>query len=181
MRVDWSHVGPVIGRYEDRPAECNDYDPRSPAVAALIAEAVNRHLPEVVVEHAGSTSVPGCAGKGIIDLLVLYPDGALETTKALLDALGFRRQTGRDPWPESRPMRKGSIIYDGTTFRIHAHVIAADAPELAEWRLFRDRLRTDAGLMADYVACKRRIIASNVTDTYDYTMEKGEFIKAYLR
>ena len=40
------------------------------------------------VEHIGSTSVPGCAGKGIIDLMVLYPVGGLEHARQVLDSLG---------------------------------------------------------------------------------------------
>jgi GrpB-like predicted nucleotidyltransferase (UPF0157 family) len=171
----------VISRYEEAPAACHEYDPRAPRVAVLIAEALNRYFDGVTVEHVGSTSVPGCAGKGVIDLMVIYPEGRLETIKALLDALGFQRQTTRDPFPESRPMRLGAIKYDGAIFRLHAHVIAHDSPEIEQFRLFRDRLRSDPKLLADYVARKRAIVGAGVTDTVDYSNEKDEFIKTAIR
>lgn len=170
----------LILPYWEAPASCEPYDPRAPQVAKRIAEAIQHHLPELIVEQIGSTAVPGCAGKGVIDLMVLYPDGQLEAAKAVLDGLGFQRQSARDPWPESRPMRLGAVKYDGTHFRLHAHVIAADAPEVEELRAFRDRLRNDAALLAAYVERKREIIAAGVTDSVEYSYGKGEFISAVL-
>lgn len=164
--------------YEESPAACHDYDPHAPQAAARVASIINQHLPELIVEHIGSTAVPGCAGKGVVDLQILYPTGRLEATKALLDQLGFQCQHTRDPWPESRPMRLGAFEYDGKWFRLHAHVIAQDSLEAAELRAFRDRLRNDAALLADYVARKRQIIAAGVTDSVDYAYRKGEFIGA---
>ena len=170
-----------IGPYEQSPAACNDHDPRTFDVAKRIGHLIESHLPGTVVEHVGSTSVPGCAGKGIVDLMILYPPGRLTEVRDGLDALGFQRQTGRDPFPEERPMRVGSIESDGTRFRLHAHVIAVDSPEVSELRTFRDRLRDDPMLMEQYVALKRRIITEGVTDSLDYSIRKGEFIAANLR
>ena len=171
----------VIGPYEPLPATCNDHDPRSFEVAKLVADLIESHLPDVKVEHVGSTAVPGCAGKGVVDLMILYPPGRLPEVKDVLKALGFQRQTGRDPFPEERPMRIGSIDYDGTRFRLHAHVIPVDSPEVLELRTFRDRLRGESMLLEQYVALKRKIIAEGVTDSLDYSIRKGEFIAGILR
>jgi ubiquinone/menaquinone biosynthesis C-methylase UbiE/GrpB-like predicted nucleotidyltransferase (UPF0157 family) len=133
------------------------------------------------VEHIGSTSVPGCAGKGIVDLMLLYPDGQLASAKDVLDALGFQRQTSRDPFPEDRPMRTGSVVHDGTTFLLHIHVIAASSPEAQVLRRFRDRLRADPELVGSYVAAKRAILASGVTDSVDFCIRKGEFVQQALQ
>ena len=46
--------------------------------------------------------------------------------------------------------------------------------------MFRDRLRADPRLVADYVARKRRILAAAITDSIDYSIEKGGFIQAEL-
>jgi len=142
---------------------------------------VESHLRDVEVEHVGSTAVPGCAGKGIVDLMILYPPRRLAEVRDGLDALGFQRQTGRDPFPEERPMRVGSMEYDGIRFRIHAHVIASDSPEVVELRTFRDRLRSEPMLLEQYVALKRKIITEGVTDSLDYSIRKAEFIAATLR
>jgi GrpB-like predicted nucleotidyltransferase (UPF0157 family)/mannose-6-phosphate isomerase-like protein (cupin superfamily) len=133
------------------------------------------------VEHIGSTAVPGCAGKGVVDLMVLYEPGRLSEVRDTLDALGFQRQTGRDPFPEERPMRIGSIEFDCSRFLLHAHVIALDSPEVAELRTFRDRLLGDPALLANYVALKRQIIGEGITDRLAYTIRKGEFIAGILR
>jgi len=171
----------VIGPYERSPATCNDHDPRSFEVANRVGRLIESHLPDVKVEHVGSTAVAGCAGKGIVDLMILYPPGGLREARDRLDALGFQRQTGRDPFPEERPMRVGSIEYDGTQFQLHAHVIATDSPEVVELRTFRDRLRGEPMLLDRYVALKRAIVADGVTDSLDYCIRKGRFIAAILR
>ena len=147
----------------------------------LVADLIESHLPDVKVEHVGSTSVPGCAGKGVVDLMILYPPGRLPEVKDVLKSLGFQQQTGRDPFPEERPMRIGSIDYDGTRFRLHAHVIPVDSPEVLELRTFRDRLRGESMLLEQYIALKRKIIAEGVTDSLDYSIRKGEFIAGILR
>src|SRR5271157_1863802 len=154
----------AIGPYEQLPAICNDHDPRSFEVAKQVGDLIESHLPDVKVEHVGSTAVPGCAGKGVVDLMVLYPPGRLPEVKDVLKALSFQQQTGRNPFPEERPLRLGSIEHDGTRCRLHVHVIASDSPEVSELRTFRDRLRGEPLLLEQYVALKRKIIAQGVTD-----------------
>jgi GrpB-like predicted nucleotidyltransferase (UPF0157 family) len=48
-----------VGPYEHLPAICDDYDPRAVKVARLVAEMITTHFPAAMVEHVGSTSVPG--------------------------------------------------------------------------------------------------------------------------
>ena len=175
-----ARIDPVIGAYESIPAQCLEYDPRAPAVAAWVESLIRSELPDLAVEHFGSTAVPGCSGKGVVDLMILYPEGRLEDVKKVLDGLGFQRQSTRDPFPEDRPMRVGSLPYDGCTFRLHVHVIAADSPEVVSLRAFRDRLRADPVLVAAYVEQKRRIIAAGITDTVEYCERKGEFIGGHI-
>jgi GrpB-like predicted nucleotidyltransferase (UPF0157 family) len=171
----------IIGPYEERQAVCRDYDPRTAEVAKQVAASIRFHLPAVMVEHVGSTSEPGCAGKGVVDLMLLYPEGQLAAARDVLDALGFQRQTTREPFPEDRPMRTGSVVFDDTTFLLHVHVIAASSPEAKELLRFRDRLRADADLVASYVNAKRTILGSGATDSVDYCNCKGEFVQQALR
>src|SRR5208337_3066549 len=110
----------AIGPYEQLPATCNDHDPRSFEVAKRVADLIESHLPDVRVEHVGSTAVPGCAGKGVVDLMILYPPGQLPEVREGLDALGFQRQTGdlpgisanageNGPRPVRRPTNPGML------------------------------------------------------------------------
>ncbi|MBW3631441.1 MAG: GrpB family protein, partial [Chloroflexi bacterium] len=95
-----------------------------------------------------------------------------------LFALGFGRQRNRDPFPETRPMRTGVMDYEGETFLLHVHVVPDSAPDMTELLNFRDRLRTDPNLVAEYVAAKRQILQAGVLDGVDYAEKKGTFITA---
>jgi GrpB-like predicted nucleotidyltransferase (UPF0157 family) len=94
-----------VGKYERDAATFADYGHRAPKVAQLLIDAIQQRDPRIVVDHIGS-AVPGCRGKGVIDLAVTYNAGDLESAKAAVDALGFQKQTGREPWPETRPWRE---------------------------------------------------------------------------
>lgn len=171
---------PPIGLYQPRPPVCRDYDYRFAAVARLVVRMIQSSLPYVRVEHVGSTAVPGCAGKGIVDLLIPVHGDELEDVKQGLDELGFQQQSGPDPFPESRPMRVGAVVYDEEVFLLHVHLVPADSPEVEELRFFRACLRADPDLVKAYVACKRAILAEGVDDGLEYCRKKWAFIEEVL-
>jgi GrpB-like predicted nucleotidyltransferase (UPF0157 family) len=166
--------------YQYQPAAYRPYDPESPAVASAVAALIGGGNNRVRVEHIGSSAVPGCAGKGYIDLLVLYAPGELDAARRAIDGLGFQRQRSRDPFPEERPMRVGVVKWKGRDYCVHAHLVASDAREAAELVCFRDRLRADSSLREAYEAEKRRILESGVTDGVDYSYAKHEFIEGVM-
>lgn len=169
-----------IGTYRCSAVEYLPYDSESRRVAARIAETIvgsNRYLQ---IEHVGSTAVPHCWGKGIIDLLVLYAPGGLDAARESLDRLGFQKQGGDDPFPESRPMRVGSVEYFGRTYRIHAHVIEAGSAEARDLVRFRELLRDSVDLRRAYEAEKRAILARGITWGAEYSNAKGKFIRRAL-
>ena len=170
----------IITSYALQPPHCIEYDPSAAEVAARVRECITDSLSEVTVEHIGSTAVPGCAGKGIVDLMVLYPEGQLEAVKETLAALGFQPQTVGHMFPETRPMRVGAIEHGGRIFRLHVHVIAADSPEVTTLRTFRERLLADPALAHAYVDCKRSILARGITDWQLYTGLKSAFVQEVL-
>ncbi len=171
----------MIERYEIGPAVCLPYDEHSAVVAREVAALIVGRLPFVEVEHIGSSSVLGCDGKGVIDLQLVYPRGRLEVVKAALDTLGFQRQRTRNPFPEDRPMRTGAYRHRKRRYLVHVHVLDSTSSEVDRDRLFRDRLRVDGALRDRYVALKREIIESGVSDSVDYADAKGTFILAALR
>lgn len=177
--------GRPIGQYEylryDDPAQIfRPWDARAPDVARRVAALVQGRMPDARVEHVGSTAIPGCDGKGIVDLLLMYPPGRLAAARDTLDGLGFQRQTGPDPFPEDRPLRVGTLDHDGDTFRLHVHIIAEDSPEAAEQLAFRDRLRADSALVEEYVANKRAVLDAGVRDNIEYNRGKQTFIQGVI-
>lgn len=167
----YPHPGPM--------AALRPWNPRAPEAAARVISLIADRLTETTVEHVGSSAVPGCAGKGYLDFVIPYRDAAhLAAINDALFALGFGRQRNRDPFPASRPMRTGAIDHGGETFLLHVHVVPRAGHELAELTGFRDRLRADSALLADYVAAKEAVLASGVRDSEEYAINKGRFIRA---
>lgn len=136
----------------------------------------------LTLEHVGSTAVPGCGGKGVIDVLALYRDGSLEAAKAYLLELGFGRQGAEfaNPWPASRPMYLGAYRWSGHPFLIYCHVVSSASEEVRRFREFRDRLTGDPALVADYCTAKRTILADGVRDTGDYAVRRRPVILRIL-
>lgn len=72
------------GRFQYLP-----YDERSPRVFQLVADLIEHEDDHLAVEHIGSTAVPGCPGKGFIDVLVLsgsLPGRACSTASMVVSA-----------------------------------------------------------------------------------------------
>ena len=115
-------IGP-IERYEEAPVAC---PLRSPSLRGGTHSRRNARTPAAgaSVEHVGSTAVPGCAGKGVADLMIPYRDEQLEPIKRMLEELGFQRQSTQDTFCEDRPMRVGCIERKGERFRLHIHARA---------------------------------------------------------
>ena len=64
--------------------------------------------------------------------------------------------------------------------RLHVHLVPADSGEPEKFRDFRDRLRSDPGLLRRYVDRTRRIIESGTTDSVEYAQTKGNFVRRAL-
>lgn len=166
--------------YTDPAQIFRPYNPRFPEVARRVAAIIEGRMPDARVEHIGSTAVAGCAGKGVVDLQMLYPSGRLAEARDTLDGLGFQRQTGLDPFPEERPLRVGTIEDDGTVYRLHVHVIAEIDAEAEQLRVFRDRLRADPALLAEYVASKQASLDRGVPNNVAYGQAKEPVIRRAL-
>jgi GrpB-like predicted nucleotidyltransferase (UPF0157 family) len=150
------------------------YDPRAPRVAELVSALIRTRLPAVTVEHVGSTAVPGCAGKGVVDLMIaVAPEERTRVAEGLL-ALGFQPQSGGNPRPL---MVEGAIELDGALFKLHVHVVPPDAEDTHAIRRLRDTLRAHPELRDEYVALKFTLIASGITDRIEYTRAKTDFIR----
>ncbi len=165
----------VILPYERRVAHVSAWDPRAVDVAREIAAVVSARRPELIVEHIGSTAVPGLPGKGIVDLSVETDPASIPGIVAVLRELGFQDQPGPDPWPPTRPMLVGAVLVDGDEFRIHFHV----QPTGGDFRrdiAFRDALRNDPELMRQYADLKSTITGGSTVDGYRYTHSKTTWI-----
>jgi len=175
----FDEVQPVIGLYVETAVEFRDYDARSAEIARQVAGLISRHLPTVRAEHFGSTAVPGCGGRGIVDLLIACPVGDVEAVSLLLCKLGFR-QGGVASFPAHPPAYRGAWDHNGDTFLLHVQVLPAGADEVNSIRFLRTCLRADGELARAYVQHKRAIISSGVTEETEYCRQKAAFFKMVL-
>jgi len=163
------------------PIVVHEADPRAREVADRVIALIAASRPGARAEHVGSSAVPGLAGKGTIDLLLpTAPEEIPAVTRDLL-ALGFQRQSIPTAFPPTRPMLQGVIRHDGTSFRVHVHVVPESSPEIASIRGFRDALRADPALREEYVALKRAIVDGGTVDSIAFTQAKHGWIAGVLR
>jgi 5-(carboxyamino)imidazole ribonucleotide synthase len=167
------------------PADVLDWDSRTVEVAARVAALVRERRPGTVIEHIGSSAVPGLPGKNVVDLAFdVAPDEVPGVVAALL-GLGFQHQAGPRAFPPTRPLLLGSLEHEGTSFRIHAHVMPRGhrlwGRDFEHHVGFRDALRADARLRDEYAALKRGIVGGGTADPLRYSMAKTEWIRTQLQ
>lgn len=153
------------------------YDHEWPLRFARESTRIRAALGATVVrlEHVGSTSVPGLAAKDIIDLQLSVPSFAPESRyRTPLEQLGYAYRP--DDEPAHRLFRLQAP--DGKRLA-HLHVCAGGSDWERNHLAFRDRLRADRALAADYEHLKRTL-APQFTDGNAYADAKGPFIRGVL-
>lgn len=130
------------------------------------------------IEHVGSTSIPGLVAKPIIDLQALIVDFA--DADSLAAALAPHDWHYVGPGLDHRPWRRFYVkVIDGRR-SAHLHVMTPDSVRWHQQIAFRDRLRADATLTADYAALKRNLAAEHVDDREAYSASKADFVRSVL-
>lgn len=136
--------------------ELAEYDParteRFRAEAALIAGVFGDSARQI--EHVGSTSVPGLAGKPTVDIAVGVDelDVGFEQMEAM-EAAGFVYQPDED-----RPWERRFVQGESFPREVIVHVIEWRGSKWRDLIHFRDALRADPGLAAEYEQLKRRLL-----------------------
>jgi GrpB-like predicted nucleotidyltransferase (UPF0157 family) len=164
----------------DEPVVVVRYDPEWPRRF----EAERRLLEHVLapwleggIHHVGSTAIPGIAAKPIIDMMAGVPD--LEEARAAFVTL--REQSYH--YAPHRPgiahhFVKPSIPVTAPTYGLHLTEPGSDL-----WRerlAFRDALRSDPTLAAEYEALKLQLAQEHREDGALYTGGKRAFIAGVL-
>jgi GrpB-like predicted nucleotidyltransferase (UPF0157 family) len=144
-----------------------EYDPvwceRYAALARVICEALGDVL---LVEHVGSTSVPGLVAKPIIDIVLAVADSADEAAYvAALEAHGYALRIREPDWHEHRMLTDGDAA-------VNLHVFSAGCPQIGRMLLFRDRLRADPAERDRYAAVKRELAAQHWRHVQNYADAK---------
>ena len=128
----------------------------------------------VLLQHVGSTAVPGLPAKPIIDidLVVADPDDEAAYVPAL-EASGFVLRVREPWWYGHRALRAEDPI-------CNLHVFGFDSPEVVKHRLFRDWLRGNPEERDLYAAAKREAAAAATAageDMMQYNARKEQVVR----
>lgn len=131
------------------------------------------------VQHIGSTSVPGLAAKPVIDILLGAESlVAIESRIAALAQCGYRYIA---KYEQDLPMRRYCFKPEAHgVLRVNLHAVVSGSLFWREHIAFRDALRADAVLLADYCSLKKALAARFPQDTPSYTDAKAPFIRAVI-
>jgi GrpB-like predicted nucleotidyltransferase (UPF0157 family) len=89
----------------------------------------------LVVEHVGSTAVPGLSAKAIVDIVLTVADSANEPSYLpALHRLGYELRLREPEWHEHRMLRLSEP-------RVHLHVFSDECAEVTKMIRFRNHLR----------------------------------------
>jgi GrpB-like predicted nucleotidyltransferase (UPF0157 family) len=121
------------------PIVLEPYDPQWPERFAQESSRLRAALGDraLLVEHVGSTSVPGLIAKPIIDIVLAVADSGDESAYVPdMERAGYVLRIREPEWYEHR-------TFKGPVANINLHVFSIDCPEIARMLAFRDRLRSN--------------------------------------
>jgi GrpB-like predicted nucleotidyltransferase (UPF0157 family) len=152
------------------------YDPAWPALFEGEAAKIRRALGDGarVLEHVGSTSIPGISAKPIIDVLLAVADSAHEGSYVpALTAEGYRLHLREPDWEQHRVMK-------GAAPAVNLHVFTVGSGEIVRMLAFRDRCRADPDERRLYEETKQRLAAQVWRHVQHYANAKGEVVEAII-
>jgi GrpB-like predicted nucleotidyltransferase (UPF0157 family) len=159
---------------KDAPIQLVAYDSQWPRLFLEERQALLRVLSPWLqgpIEHIGSTAVPGLAAKPVIDIMAAV--GTLEESRRAITAV----QSLDYLYAPYRPDMMHWFCKPHPSFRTHhLHLVPSGS---ALWKAniaFRDRLREDQGLAAEYSDLKRNLAVAFEQDREGYTKGKSAFV-----
>jgi GrpB-like predicted nucleotidyltransferase (UPF0157 family) len=152
------------------------YDPGWRSSFALEANKIKEALGDLdpMIEHIGSTAIPGLCAKPIIDIMVGVRGISDRRIVRRLDSIGYLIQTDAGD-PDRLFFRKGKV-------RTH-HLHVVDLHGWAYWRhvIFRDYLISHPSWCARYAEIKLVSAQRYRFDRIAYTESKSDFIESVLK
>ena len=153
-----------------------EYDPCWPGLFEREANRMRSILGEKVLllEHIGSTSVPGLCAKPIIDILLVVADSSDETSYVPeLEGAGYTLRIREPEWFEHR-------MFKGPDTDINLHVFSDGASEVKRMLRFRDWLRANKSDRDKYASVKRSLAKRKWRHVQHYADEKTSIVKEIM-
>ena len=162
--------------HHDGPIVLVDYDDAWPVRFEREARHIRTALGTraLMLEHVGSTSVPGLVAKPIIDIVLAVPDSSNEDDYVpALEAEGYALRIREPDWYEHRVLKK-------TDPSVNLHVFSADCPEIDRMLMFRDHLRTNKADRQLYERTKQELASQHWAYVQDYADAKSDVVEEII-
>jgi GrpB-like predicted nucleotidyltransferase (UPF0157 family) len=160
--------------------ELSPYSPMWPVVFDIERERLTGIFgaDAVLIEHIGSTAVPGLGAKPIIDILLGAPTLAvIERHIPGLTESGYRYVR---EFEQAIPGRRFFVKKDGHPGYFHLHAVVYDTAFWREHVAFRDLLRADPVYVERYWRLKNALASRFRYDREAYANAKTDFIRNAL-
>ncbi|KAI0855506.1 GrpB domain protein [Xylaria cubensis] len=157
----------IISTRPPKPPKIVEYRSEWPAMYAEVERRIRQALGDrvILIQHVGSTSVPGLPAKDVIDVdLVVADPGDEESYVPDLQAAGFQFILREPAWYQHR-------FFHFEEPYTNLHVFGSDSAELVRHRLFRDWLREHEDDRNRYTEMKR--------EAAEVTSAAGENVQRY--
>jgi GrpB-like predicted nucleotidyltransferase (UPF0157 family) len=143
-------------------------------------ERISKHLgQDVIIEHVGSTAIPGLGGKGIIDIALGSDRTHFNFIKTHLQKLGYKYSlTGST---EDRLFFKIDLLdseQDRRTY--HVHLTYTQSQDWKNLITFRNYLLTHECALKEYAQLKERAAQMALGDGAKYRDLKTPFLQKIL-
>jgi GrpB-like predicted nucleotidyltransferase (UPF0157 family) len=156
--------------------QLSEYDPEWPRLYEREAARIEGALASkaLLVEHVGSTSVPGLAAKPLIDIVLVVADTTDEDAYVPpLERAGYVLRIREPDWFEHR-------LFKGPDTNVNLHTFSEGCEEVNRMVDFRDWLRTHDDDRDLYLAAKRELAQREWKYVQNYADAKSEVVREIL-
>lgn len=130
----------------------------------------------LLIEHVGSTAVPGLSAEPMIDMVLVVENSADEVSYVPpLEEQGFMLRAREPAWFQHRflILRSGDMAWQ-------LHVFSADCEEVERMLAFRDWLRTHDDDRQRYEDVKRELATRTWKHVQNYADAKSDIVREIL-
>jgi GrpB-like predicted nucleotidyltransferase (UPF0157 family) len=158
------------------PILLSDYNPEWPMLYGQFERRIRNALGSrvLLIEHVGSTSVPGISAKPIIDIVLGVADSNDEPSYVpAMEREGFNLMAREPDWFAHRFFR--ALAPEG-----NIHVFTQGCEEIERMILFRDWLRANAGDRVKYEQTKQELACRTWKYVQNYADAKSDIVREIL-
>ncbi|MFZ2153753.1 MAG: GNAT family N-acetyltransferase [Candidatus Moraniibacteriota bacterium] len=131
----------------------------------------------IAIEHIGSTSIPGLAGKPTIDILILVDDvDDVAERKSLMEEAGFMYL--------GEYVKKGALLYareENNARLCNVHIYQKDDIDIVGMRKFLSFLKNNPNIVSEYSKLKLDLFAKYPDDYGMYRKFKDEWLDNLIK